>query len=96
MVDFFKFSCDACGYSVIATGKDERGELDAGMTILCEDCRELYEIEPGNAFTVKRPSHRMLRCPESFMHRIRAWTFPGPCPKCGQPIKKGAHVVSWD
>jgi hypothetical protein len=97
MVDFFRFSCDSCGYEIIASGQNGRESLDAGMTILCEDCRELYEIEPENSFTVKmKNSYRMLRCPKSYSHKIRIWTFPGACPKCGKPMRKGEHIIRWD
>jgi hypothetical protein len=97
MVDFFRFSCDSCGYSVIASGQNGRESVDAGMTILCEDCQQLYEIEPENSFTVKmRNSYRMLRCPKSYTHKIKVWTFPGVCPKCGQPMSKGEHIIRWD
>lgn len=96
MVDFYKFYCEGCGYTAMVSGKNGRGDFDEGMTIHCEDCRELYEIEPESAFTIKRPSHRMLRCPRHYAHRFKVWTFPGVCPKCGQPMKKGDHVISWD
>ena len=96
MVDFYRFSCEACGYKVMASGKSSKGDFDDGTTILCEDCRELYEIEPESAYTVKKASHRMLRCPVKFTHRIRVWSHPGPCPRCGRPMKKGEHVVRWD
>lgn len=96
MVDFFKFYCEGCGYTAMVSGKSRQGDFDEGMTILCEDCKQLYEIEPESAYTIKKSSHRMLRCPQHFAHRIKVWTFPGPCPKCGQPIKKGDHVISWD
>lgn len=97
MVEFYKFYCDACGYNVMASGKNGRGDTDQGMTIICEDCKELYEIEPENAFTEKKKrSYRMLRCPQSYTHKISVWTYPGPCPKCGQPIKQGEMVIKWD
>lgn len=97
MVDFYKFYCETCGYTIMVSGQNGRGDLDGGLTIVCEDCKELYEIEPESSFTVKmKASHRMLRCPKNYMHRIRVWTFPGNCPKCGQPIKKGDHIIRWD
>lgn len=96
VVDFYNYTCEKCGYTAMVSGKNVKGDFDEGMTILCEDCKELHEIEPESAFTVKRSSHRMLRCPESFTHKIRVWSYPGACPRCGQPMKKGDHVVSWD
>jgi hypothetical protein len=97
MVNFFRFSCEACNYSVVASGQNGRESLDAGMTILCEDCKQLYEIEPENSYTVKvKTSYRMLRCPKAYTHKIRVWTFPGVCPQCGKPMTKGEHVIRWD
>ena len=29
-------------------------------------------------------------------HHVRRWTFPGPCPKCGQVMTKGDLIVNWD
>jgi rubrerythrin len=29
-------------------------------------------------------------------HRVRRWTSPGPCPKCGKAMTKGDVVVHWD
>ncbi len=29
-------------------------------------------------------------------HVVRRWTFPGPCPKCGEVMTKGDVVVFWD
>ena len=29
-------------------------------------------------------------------HRVQRWTFPGPCPKCGQAMTKGDLSVHWD
>lgn len=97
MVDFFKFYCEKCGYQAMVSGRNGRGDFDQGMTIACEDCKELYEIEPERAYTVKvKTSYRMHRCPKAYTHKIRTWTFPGNCPRCGEPMKKGDHVVSWD
>ena len=29
-------------------------------------------------------------------HRVQRWSFPGPCPKCGEMMSKGDCVVHWD
>ena len=29
-------------------------------------------------------------------HRVQRWTFPGPCPKCGQTMTEGEVVLMWD
>jgi hypothetical protein len=97
MVEYYKYFCDACGYEAMVSGKGGRESLDGGMTILCEDCKELYEIEPENAFTEKmKRSYRMLRCPEAYTHKILEWSYPGPCPKCGKPMIRGEMVIRWD
>lgn len=37
-----------------------------------------------------------LRCPRSGDHRVRPWSHPGPCPRCGETLARGEHVVEWD
>jgi len=97
MVEFYKFYCEACGYEAMVSGKSGGSEFDEGLTIACEDCRQLYEIEPENAFTQKRKrSYRMLRCPVNYIHKIHAWSHPGLCPNCGKPLKRGEMVIQWD
>ena len=29
-------------------------------------------------------------------HHVQRWTFPGPCPKCGQTMTKGDAEMCWD
>jgi hypothetical protein len=97
MVKIFKFHCDACGYEAMVSGENGRDEISSGLTILCEDCKELYELEDHGSYTIKQKAfHKKARCPESFTHRFRIWTYPGICPKCGKPMRKGDLVVSWD
>jgi hypothetical protein len=97
MVKLYKFYCDACGYEAIVSGQNGRDEINSGLTIHCEDCKELYEIEDQGSYTIKQKAfYKKARCPESFTHQFRIWTDPGVCPKCGKPMRKGDLVVSWD
>ena len=97
MVRLYKFHCDICDYEAIVSGENGRNEISGGLTILCEDCKELYEIEDHGSFTIKkRTTYKQPRCPESFSHRSRVWSYPGVCPRCGKSIRKGELVVSWD
>ena len=29
-------------------------------------------------------------------HRVEEWTYPGPCPRCGETLVRGDGIVMWD
>jgi hypothetical protein len=38
-----------------------------------------------------------LQCPVSALHRVKPWTDPGGCPRCGLPLEKNAIPFRiWD
>jgi hypothetical protein len=78
-------------------------------TIVCEECQELYDVVTSETPWEGAPDigEEALVCPgpESADdgeespnpgHRVRRWTYPGPCPKCGKTISQGEMVVMWD
>jgi hypothetical protein len=129
------YECGKCGYRAKVAGRPDRGLDFHVQTILCRDCKELYDavtrlrvpaepqlshlrarlLKPGRlrlaAFrTPKRPpkfesalnrlphyhanGFRWVffppQCPVSSAHRVRAWTEPDKCPRCGLYLDKSA------
>jgi Zn finger protein HypA/HybF involved in hydrogenase expression len=66
------------------------------ITILCEDCKDLYDIIDGRHDPKKRQPK--LRCPKSKNHKWREWNHPDKCPKCGTvlDIESGGPMELWD
>lgn len=70
--------------------------LVATTTILCVDCREIYDVVTHNHKTGR---DKKVRCPRKASHDIRLWVAPGPCPRCGVPGMGHAadgEVILWD
>lgn len=40
----YDFKCPACSYSAVVSGGDDRGMYGATTTIVCHDCRELFDV----------------------------------------------------
>jgi DNA-directed RNA polymerase subunit RPC12/RpoP len=66
------------------------------MTILCEDCKKLYDIVDGWNDPKKRQPK--LRCPKSKTHNWREWTSPDKCPTCGAEMQIDPNGIEalWD
>jgi len=63
-----RFTCDSCGYEAQVSGGDDRGFSCMTTTILCKDCRELYDVETGRG-TYSLPGMEKKvepRCPPDF------------------------------
>lgn len=95
MGSLYEFSCPECGYKAEVSGSDDLGMACAVTTVLCEDCKALY-----NATTSKEPwdkkSYHDPVCPKRKSHRIRRWKYPDVCPKCGEQMQRGEVTVNWD
>ena len=134
------FECPKCGYRARVSGRADGGLSFVVQTILCRDCRELYDAvtrlkvpgEWGGLATfggVRKarvpkahprlttpPSFQVvlnrlpptgskrfkwlpfeIQCPVSAAHRVRNWSDPDLCPKCGIYLEKSALPYRlWD
>jgi hypothetical protein len=131
------FECSRCGYRVRASGGLDRGRDFYVETIVCAECKQVYDavtrlrfprqqlLAPGfrplrsrvDARPPKRPPtfeavvsrlpyegvrhlrwiHFGLQCPVSPSHRVRSWSDPGKCPRCGIVMEKGVLPYRvWD
>jgi hypothetical protein len=96
--------CDACGYAIeyMVHGFD-CGDVGCVQAVTCTDCRALrvaplpetmsFPFMPGARLDF---SGVQLRCPESDAHHVAPWYYPGPCPRCGVALRRGARFVIWD
>ena len=119
----YLFECFRCGYRARVSGGVGTGLHFAVQTIVCADCKELYDAvtefkttaataadgniktAPGFAAVLNRLPPRGARprlkfkpaCPVSPKHRVRAWTRPDKCPKCGMFMEQnGLPFRLWD
>ena len=72
----YDFICNACGYTTEASGGNDVGMICATTTILCQECRELYDIviseEPWLFVNnYQEPNKERICCPESKEHKCR-------------------------
>ena len=104
-----EFICPKCGYDAVVSGGDDRGFHVWTTTIVCVDCRALYDVvwreDPGRGRT---PTECSLVCPgvdpddeeteatPNPDHRVRKWEAPGPCPRCGTTMEVGGEGPLWD
>jgi len=90
--------CGQCKYNgYFSCGKDA-GETVITMTVICTECKKLYDVTTAVSETVDNPLFKTVPvvCPRSSTHRVRAWRSPGPCPKCGNTIRRGELSLLWD
>lgn len=91
----YALHCAACGYhNPHCCAGVEAGMAVTLSTVHCATCKQLYDVpvfEHGNGFT-----EIPLRCPRNKAHAVVAWSHPGPCPVCGQPISKLGQSAVWD
>jgi len=133
------FECPKCGYRAKVSGGADRGLTFLVQTIICHECRELYDaitrlkvrddelrlkglvgsrwarLASQRSFSappafqavlnrltlagVKRFKwiSFQLQCPISAIHRVRSWSDPDKCPKCGVFLEKSALPYRlWD
>ena len=133
------FECPKCSYRAIVAGRADCGLALAVQTILCRDCKQLYDAVTrlkivddlsgwggvGGLHNGRLPKARpitappsfqaalnrlpptgvrrfkwlpfKLQCPVSTLHRVRSWSDPDRCPKCGIFLEKSALPYRlWD
>lgn len=132
------FECAKCGYRAKVAGRADRGVNVFVQTIVCHDCKELYDAvtrirvadRPAPAGSeqlhrklgtwqegLKRPPsfagalNRLaftgtrnlkwvqfpVQCPVASFHRIKPWTDPDKCPRCGIYLEKNTLPYRiWD
>ena len=97
MGTLFAFVCESCGYEAEVSGGEDCGMAQATTTILCADCKELYDVPVSNDAIKRNPAREVpIRCPKSQSHRSCLWRRPGPCARCGAIMTRGAETVIWD
>lgn len=95
----FLFECASCSYQADISGGNDVGMASATSTVLCKDCKELYDVvtthEPWLAIKPTwKPTN--LRCPKSETHEVALWEHSGLCPRCGAELVQGEVTVLWD
>jgi hypothetical protein len=93
----YLFECFGCGYRVHVAGSTDRGEHVAVQTILCANCRELYDAviefkasrqNENHPKTAPRFAALLDRLPP---HGVRKWIkFKLAC-----PVSQLHHVRAW-
>jgi hypothetical protein len=96
----FKFECPSCGYLAEVSGGADRGFYAATQTIICKECKRLYDVAiakiKGPDFAPEPGEREPLRCPESDLHQVERWSRPRPCPACGSRMEKQQATILWD
>ena len=97
------YRCPNCGYTALVAGGRACGFETVVETILCRDCRELYDaVAEERAQDVLMDDGRVrgnlteIRCPRSADHKFMRWRKPWPCPKCGAVMEAVGPVMPWD
>jgi len=93
----YQFRCKPCGYEAEVSGGQDCGMTSATVTVLCETCRELFDVVTSTDAIFAKPEREIpIRCPNDSAHSCQLWTSPGPCPKCGKTMVRGEETVLWD
>ena len=123
------FECPKCGYRAKVSGRTDRGVHLFVQTIVCQDCKELYDAvtkirvpdDPKHGGfgrsdgklrslrdNLKQPPSFLgalnrlslmtgqklkwirfpAQCPVASFHRVKPWTDPDKCPRCGIFLEK--------
>ena len=102
------YSCPQCGYQsdTVSSGYDV-GMSSHVVGVSCETCKQLYSVVlPGKPWDADMDAMRQLvasgrlpkgaRGPKSKKHHVKAWSHPGPCPRCGTTLRQEEGVMCWD
>lgn len=97
MGTLYNFHCEFCGYYAEVSDGEDCGVAQATTTILCLDCRTLYDVPVSHDAMTRKPELEVpIRCPRSWSHRWRYWRHPGPCPRCAATLERRKETVIWD
>jgi hypothetical protein len=91
----YALHCAACGYhNPHSCAGVQAGRSVTLSTVHCAACRQLVDVPVfAHGFRV---AEIPLRCPTNEAHAVVAWSHPGPCPVCGQPLGKRGESAVWD
>jgi Zn finger protein HypA/HybF involved in hydrogenase expression len=71
-----KFTCRSCGYEVEVSGGRDCGFQSVTMSILCDKCKEIFDVQIGEVTedddTIDRHA-KEATCPECHSHDIMEW-----------------------
>jgi len=93
--------CSACGYRANVSGGPDAGEMCETLTVVCQQCRALYDVVTAEHGRDAAPPNRNSvkpSCPKSASHVVKPWKKKDRCPKCGGSMKidpEGEHIL-WD
>ena len=91
------FKCKQCEYTPEVSGMEDRGMICFTTTILCQDCKRLYDVvTEKHSRWDDRSDQVEPRCPRRKDHKFRKWVFPDVCPKCGGEMEQSKSMVFWD
>ena len=98
MGTLYLFTCDACGYKAEVSGGDDAGMMCLTTTIVCEECRRLYDVATQGNPGSPPGQHRSIKiaCPKSGQHKVKRWRSARLCPKCNVKMRRGEVTVLWD
>jgi len=90
----YRYVCPKCDYSAEVFGGGDIGMLCETTTILCNDCKELYDVITKYHGEKKQK----LLCPEINDHNVRKWKFFDICSVCGEMMKEDMFFprAMWD
>ncbi|MFO0679756.1 MAG: hypothetical protein U0169_24740 [Polyangiaceae bacterium] len=94
MGTWYDFACSNCPYRAKVSGGPDVGVHAVTHTVACEECDGLLDAHKSSEND--GPSVIVdYVCPRQrghAKHTIRFWTHPGPCPKCGHRMVRGAPL----
>ena len=94
-----KYICNKCGYSVLASGKQDYGMIVKTDTYICHDCKEVVDVDV-EYWTDRKPKKSTIgECPicESKKHLVKWDNQTRPCPRCDGTLEKiYEDYMMWD
>lgn len=95
-----RFHCPGCNYDAEVSGGGDAGMEVTTTTIVCLDCKKLFDFVLGPFVAVEfedgRTNRKKPRCPKKKTHRVQEWNNGDPCPICGTVMEQKELVVMWD
>jgi hypothetical protein len=102
----FEYTCPKCRYQFEGAGGRDALMTGPTWTIVCLDCGELRDVivwekedlESSGAWSVAIPDPNTKhltepKCRKDPEHRVKEWTHPGPCPKCGATMERDEENI---
>ena len=102
MGETHEYTCAECGYTATAAGSVQYGFLYVTLTIACQDCQALHDVNPdqdAEAYIAGGCEPRALtgvRCPEESAHLWTFWNEGDACPKCAGAMEVTGVGCCWD